>query len=84
MEAVWDKAKRLISKKVPGHIYEMWIDPILCVDQTRDCIVLSCLNTFSKNRICEKYIETIQAAIAAASGGMLDCVFVVEGKRGKR
>ena len=43
--------KSQLKKKVPGHSYRMWIEPIEFFENDNGAMVLACPNLFSKKRI---------------------------------
>ena len=63
MEAVWNKVKSVIKKRIPGHSYQMWIEP-LELQQTEDstCVVY-CPNFFSRKRVQGLYGAMLLSAI---------------------
>jgi len=80
MEAVWKKVKSAIKKRIPGHSYQMWIEP-LEVQQTEDssCVVY-CPNFFSRKRVQGLYGAMIQSAIQNELGQNCDLMFKISNK----
>lgn len=68
METLWEEAKAAIKKRVPDHIYSMWIEPMELDRYHADNIVLACPNFFSKKRVQERYGALIESEIASAWG----------------
>lgn len=77
MEALWNKVKSTIKKRIPGHSYKMWIEP-LNVQQTEDkAWVVSCPNFFSRKRVQGLYGAMIQNAMQNALGHDCDLVYQI-------
>ena len=71
MEAVWKNVKTAIKKRIPGHSYKMWIEPLV-VQQTEDCTwTVYCPNFFSRKRVQGLYGAMIINAMQTELGG--DC-----------
>jgi chromosomal replication initiator protein len=80
MEAVWKKVKSTIKKRIPGHSYQMWIEP-LKVQKTEDsaCVVY-CPNFFSRKRVQGLYGAMIENAIKTELGQDCDLMFKISNK----
>lgn len=68
MESVWAEVKSEIKKRVPGHSYRMWIEPVRFNRGEDNLIVLSCPNYFSKKRVQNQYRSLIEDEIKKISG----------------
>ncbi len=80
MEAVWKKVKSAIQKRIPGHSYKMWIEP-LKVQRTEDSAwVVYCPNFFSRKRVQGLYGAMIQNAIQNTLGRDCELVFKISSK----
>jgi chromosomal replication initiator protein len=80
MEAVWKKVKSAIKKRIPGHSYQMWIEP-LKVQQAKDSAwVVYCPNFFSRKRVQGLYGAMIQQAIQIELGRECDLLFKITDK----
>ena len=76
MEAVWNNVKSAIKKRVPGHSYKIWIEP-LKVQKNEDSVwVVYCPNFFSRKRVQGLYGAMIQNAMQHELGQ--DCKLVFE------
>jgi len=76
MEAVWNNVKSVIKKRVPGHSYKIWIEP-LKVQKNEDSVwVVYCPNFFSRKRVQGLYGAMIQNAMQHELGR--DCELVFE------
>ena len=76
MEAVWNNVKSAIKKRVPGHSYKIWIEP-LKVQKNEDSVwVVYCPNFFSRKRVQGLYGAMIQNAMQHELGQ--DCELVFE------
>jgi chromosomal replication initiator protein len=77
MEALWNKVKSTIKKRIPGHSYKMWIEP-LNVQQAEDkAWVVYCPNFFSRKRVQGLYGAMIQNAMQNALGHDCDLVYQI-------
>ena len=78
MEVVWKKVKSAIKKGIPGHSYQMWIEP-LKVQQTEDSAwVVYCPNFFSKKRVQGIYGEIILNALQKELGRDCDLMYKIK------
>jgi len=84
MEAVWNKVKSAIRKRIPSHSYKMWIEP-LKVQRTEDnaCIVY-CPNFFSRKRVQGLYGAIILNAIQKELGQECELTFKISNKSNGR
>src|SRR5210317_324931 len=69
MEAVWNEIKSAIKEKIPGHCYEMWIEPIEFHKTTEDGVFLSCPNQFYRKRILTNYAGLMETEMSRVMGG---------------
>ncbi|MGD8702956.1 MAG: chromosomal replication initiator protein DnaA [Desulfosarcina sp.] len=81
MDQIWTSVKSLLKKRIPGHSYRMWIDPITCCQTEDGELALACPNLFSKKRISEQYGQLIDDAVASAAGRALTVRLVVGPKQ---
>jgi len=68
MEAVWNEIKSAVKEKIPGHCYNMWIEPIQFSKATEEGLHLSCPNQFYKKRILTNYIDLMESEISRVMG----------------
>jgi len=80
MEAVWKKVKSTIKKHIPGHSYQMWIEPLKVQSDEDSAWVLYCPNFFSRKRVQGLYGEIIQQAIQIELGRECDLLFKISDK----
>ena len=76
MEMVWEKAKTAIKKRIPGHSFRMWIEPLHMRSFSDYHLILETPNLFSKKRVNNHYGTLIENEIAQALGK--DCRLSVE------
>ena len=76
METIWKTAKGSIKKRIPGHSFRMWIEPLHIKSVEQDLVVLSTPNYFSKKRVQNHYGSLLEAEIRQAIGR--DCRVLVE------
>lgn len=61
MDDIWNKVKTALKARIPGHSYQMWIEPVAFVRKDADTVVLSCPNFFSRKRVQDQYGIMIEA-----------------------
>ena len=71
MEAVWKKVKSAIKRRIPGHSFKMWIEPLNVSRTDQNNWVVYCPNFFSKKRVQGLYGDLIKSTIVDSVG--LDC-----------
>jgi chromosomal replication initiator protein len=81
MEAVWEKVKSAIKKRIPAHSFEMWIEPLDMEKCENGRWVIACPNFFSKKRVSDLYRNLISAELSTATGNSCHLDFVVGTKR---
>jgi chromosomal replication initiator protein len=77
MEAVWKKVKSAIRKRIPGHSYQMWIEPLKIQKTENSTCVVYCPNFFSRKRVEGLYGAMIQNAIQNELGQDCDLIFKI-------
>jgi chromosomal replication initiator protein len=88
MEAVWKKVKSVIKKRIPGHSFRMWIEPLEVSKIDENSWVVCCPNFFSKKRVQGLYGQLIKSAIQHSLGQVCELSFEISsetnGSRPKR
>jgi chromosomal replication initiator protein len=80
MEAVWNKVKSAIKKRIPAHSYKMWIEP-LKVDQSENhSWIVFCPNFFSRKRVEGLYGEMLKHALQTVLGKQCELGFEIANK----
>lgn len=82
MSPLWDEIKSQIRPVLPKNSYSLWIDPISCLE-SKDTIVLSCPNRFSKNWVQENYLGLIRDKFKEAGLSHVELLFKVERQKRK-
>ena len=82
MEAVWKKVKSAIKRRIPGHSFKMWIEPLNVSQTDQSNWVISCPNFFSKKRVQGIYGEMIQNAIQDSMGQDCELKYEISIKAG--
>lgn len=82
MDTIWDRIKAAVKEKIPGHSYEMWIEPLEFDQHENDRVALISPNSFFKKRVKENYGELIASEIKALSGK--ECTLFFEVASGKQ
>ncbi len=60
---VWEKAKKILQKKLDESIFNLWIDPLQCMKVQEECIHLASPDRFFSAYINRNYLELIQEHI---------------------
>lgn len=84
MEAVWNAVKTAIKERIPGHSYQMWIEPIKPYEGDAESLVLACPNFFSKKRVQENYRSIIESELVNVLGRICEVTIIVENGNGRR
>ena len=78
MSSVWEKVKSEISRCIPSHSFQMWIEPLKLGVTTEDAIQLICPNQFFKKRMLGHCGDIIRSEFHQLAGGNLRIEFVVQ------
>lgn len=84
MEAVWNTVKNALKEKIPDHSYQMWIEPLKCLQDESGGLVLACPNIFSKKRVQENYSAVISEEFCKALGETCEVGYLVANGNGDR
>ncbi len=60
---VWEKAKEVLKKEVQENIFNLWIDPIQCLQIQDETIQLACPDRFFIAYLTRNYLDIIQEQI---------------------
>jgi chromosomal replication initiator protein len=80
MEAVWKKVKSEIKRRIPGHSFEMWIEPLNVSKADPGNWVIHCPNFFSRKRVQALYGELIKDAIRQSMGQDCELTYEISSK----
>ena len=80
MEAVWKKVKSAIKKRIPGHSYQMWIEPLKVQQTEVSAWVVYCPNFFSRKRVQGLYGAMILNAMQNELGQETELMFKISNK----
>jgi len=80
MEAVWNKVKSALKKRIPGHSYKMWIEPLKIGQSDNNAMVVCCPNFFSRKRVHGLYGEMLKIALEAELGHPCEIMFEIFNK----
>ena len=80
MEAVWNKVKSTIKKRIPAHSYKMWIEPLKVGQSDNNSMVVFCPNFFSRKRVQGLYGEMLKIALETALGHQSELTFEISNK----
>jgi len=83
MDSAWKEIKSAIKKRIPGHTFRMWIEPIELVKDQEDKMILSCPNSFTRKRVKDHYGTFIESEISRIFKKPCKISFQISGKNGK-
>jgi len=69
MNTIWEEVKNHIKDELPENSFSLWINPITCLDEKDDSIVLGCPNRFSLNWIKENYMGIMEEKLDTIGNG---------------
>lgn len=68
IQAAWNQAKTAIHKKVPHHNFMLWVEPLECVTQGDEEIILNCPTIFFKKWLTRHYLGLIERELEGVCG----------------
>jgi chromosomal replication initiator protein len=77
MEAVWDKAAKIIQEKISKQNFDTWIKPIKIAALEDKCIQLTVPNKFFKDWLLDNYFTTIKHSLQNIVGLEVDVEFIL-------
>ncbi|UCD79432.1 MAG: chromosomal replication initiator protein DnaA [Desulfobacterales bacterium] len=80
MEAVWNKVKSSVKKRIPAHSYNMWIEPLKVGQSENNSWVVFCPNFFSRKRVQGLYGEMLKNALQTVLGHNCGLRFEISNK----
>jgi len=80
MDAVWNKVKSTIKKRIPAHSYKMWIEPLKVGEPENNSLVVFCPNFFSRKRVQGLYGEMLKIALEAVLGHECELMYEISNK----
>jgi chromosomal replication initiator protein len=83
MEAVWNKVKSALQKRIAQHSFRMWIEPLDIKEGKQDIWEISCPNFFSKKRVQKQYGSMIESELQRALGASCRLTFRVSNNNAK-
>jgi chromosomal replication initiator protein len=63
MSALLDNLKKHVKEHIPEKSFSLWIDPLSCIEEKDDSLVLGCPNKFSMNWIMDHYSTLIEGGL---------------------
>ena len=60
MESSWQEVKSQLKKRLPGHSYRMWIDPVKLIEQDHQNIMLSSPNSYFVKHLKQNYLPIFE------------------------
>ncbi len=80
MEAVWKKVKSTIKKRIPGHSYKIWIEPLQLDHKEDSAWVVLCPNFFSRKRVQGLYGALLKTAMESALDQDCELMYEISNK----
>jgi chromosomal replication initiator protein len=63
---VWDKTKEILQEELSDNVFNLWIEPLACVQVQEDRIRLACPDRFFSAYITQNYLNIIQEKVDEA------------------
>jgi chromosomal replication initiator protein len=60
---VWDKTKEILQEELSDNVFNLWIEPLACVQVQEDSIRLACPDRFFSAYIAQNYLNIIQKKV---------------------
>jgi chromosomal replication initiator protein len=80
MEAVWNKVKSTVKKRIPAHSYKMWIEPLRIGQSDNNSLIVFCPNFFTRKRVQGLYGEMLKIALETVLGHDCELMFEISSK----
>jgi len=80
MEAVWNKVKSTIKKRIPAHSYKMWIEPLKVGELENNSLIVFCPNFFSRKRVQGLYGEMLKISLETVLEHKCELMFEISNK----
>jgi len=84
VEAVWDKAAKIIQEKLSKQNFDTWIKPIKIAALEDKCVRLTVPNKFFKDWLLDNYFLTIKHSLENIVGMEIDVEFVLSKDKEKK
>jgi len=68
---LWETVKCDLKGLFPDEVFQMWFEPITCVESTDDSVVLSVPNEFAAIWVHDNYLDLITQRVRLTSGRMI-------------
>ncbi len=68
---LWETVKCDLKGLFPDEVFQMWFEPITCVESTEDSLVLSVPNEFAAIWVHDNYLDLITQRVRLASSRMI-------------
>ena len=78
MNASWEIIKQDMKAEFPKNSYALWIDPVNCIENKDDTLILGCPNKFSRKWVKEHYYNIIRDKLTKHNMGHMDLKFKVQ------
>ena len=60
---VWDKTRQILHEELDDNVFNLWIEPLSCVQAQGDMIRLECPDRFYSAYIAQNFLEMIQEKV---------------------
>ncbi len=60
---VWDKTRQILQEELSDNVFNLWIEPLSCVQEQEDKIRLACPDRFFSAYIAQHYLDIIQKKV---------------------
>ena len=69
--SLWETVKCDFKKLFPEDVFQMWFEPMACLDATEDAMVLSVPNDFAAIWIQDNYLDLITQRLRLTAGRLV-------------
>ncbi|MBC8208566.1 MAG: chromosomal replication initiator protein DnaA [Desulfobulbaceae bacterium] len=78
---VWEEAKSVLRKTLPENIFDLWIEPLKCVQNTNDQLELSCPDPYYRAHLAQHHLEQIRETVHDIDGGRCQVLLSASGRK---
>ena len=72
--SLWETVKCDFKSLFPEDVFQMWFEPIVCLEATEDSIILGVPNDFAQIWIHDNYLDLITQRLRLTAGRLVNVV----------
>lgn len=77
---LWEKTQELLKETLSGAVYQLWIEPLKCLEVRDDAIRLSSPDRYFSAYVAQKYQAVIEATLGQTGGRPRTVIFCEDGR----